>query len=497
MALRKQKLVKEGAVGLKKTLTGISGFDEITEGGLPKQRLTLISGEAGNGKSLFAMQFLVNGVEQFNEPGLFISFEVSDLQIRQDFATLNFNLSKHLDNGKIIIDHISIDPSLFVETGTYDLQAIFMRIGYAIEKFKIKRVVLDTIEVIFSAFTNEVMVRCELHRLFNWLKEKGVTAVVTAERSKSQSAVTRFGLEEYLADCVIVLDHRVIEQISTRRVRIIKYRGSAHGENEYPFLIGQDGIVVLPVSSLDVNYEVSETFVSTGIATLDAMLDDKGYYQGSSIYVTGTSGAGKSCFAATFANSICSSGSNCLYFCFEESKNQVKRNMRSIGIHLERWEENGRLRFYAVRPNQYGLEEHLLQMMEIITEFKPQAIILDPISNFKLIGTPKDIKLMLLRFLYFAKKLQITTFFTGLIDSVVNVSAQEKISSLMDVWVYLELTRSEKKSNRYISIIKSRGMSHSEKIQQVEITSNGIIISDPDIPKDQSVRSKAKKVKRK
>lgn len=490
MSIHKQKGAKEKRTGLEKTLTGISGFDEITDGGLPKNRLTLISGEAGNGKSLFGMQFLVNGVEQFNEPGLYISFEVNELQIIQDFASLHLNLSKHIDDQKIIIDYICVDPSAFVETGSYDLQALFMRIGYAIDHFKIKRVVLDTIEVIFSSLTNELMIRSELHRLFSWLKEKGVTAIVTAERSKIQSALTRFGLEEYVADCVIILDHRVDEQISTRRVRVLKYRGSAHGENEYPFLIGKNGISMLPITSIDINYKVSDTIISTGIIQLNNMLDGKGYYQGSSVYITGTAGVGKSCFAATFVDSVCASGQNCLYFCFEESKNQVIRNMRSIGINLERWEKNGRLQFFSIRPSQFGIEEHLITMMDIIIKYKPQAIVLDPISNFKLIGTLKDIKLMLLRLVYLAKSKQITTLFTGLIESNATIHSQEEVSSLMDVWINLELIRHEGQANRVISIIKSRGMNHSDKLHNVEITNKGIVISGPYISEDSLAVSK-------
>lgn len=496
MSIHKQKDAKGPCTGLEKTLTGIMGFDEITEGGLPKKRLTLISGEAGNGKSLFGMQFLVNGVEKFDEPGLFVSFEVDELQITQDFASLNFNLSKHLENHKIFIDCICIDQSAFVETGAYDLEAIFMRIGYAIDRFKIKRIVLDTIEVLFSSLRDEQLIRSELHRLFSWLKEKGITAIVTAEKSNVESALTRFGLEEYIADCVIILDHRVDDQISTRRVRILKYRGSSHGENEYPFLIGKNGINVLPITSLNINYKVLDNIISTGIHKLDQMLDAKGYYQGSSIYVTGTAGVGKSCFAATFVNSICASGQECLYFCFEESKSQVIRNMRSIGINLERWEKNGKLQFFSIRPSQFGIEEHLITMMDVITKHKPQAIVLDPISNFKLIGTAKDIKLMLIRLVYFAKSIQVTTLFTGLLQSRAQINLQEEVSSLMDVWINLELIPNEGQANRVISIIKSRGMSHSNKTHNLQITHKGIIIKDPYIAeKSSSVTAREKEQK--
>lgn len=465
-------------LGLEKSLTGIKGFDEVTNGGLPKHRLTLVSGDAGNGKTMFGMQFLINGAANFDEPGLFINFEVPESEIIQDFSSLNDNFATLINSKKIIIESIRINSSEFIETGMYNLEGLFTRIGYSIDKYKVKRIVLDTIEVIFGLLNNESIIRSELQRLFSWLKDKGVTAVVTAERGANVNSITRFGLEEYVADCVIILDHRIIDEISTRRVRIIKYRGSAHGENEYPFIIDKNGINVIPITSMTLDYEVKNKFISSGIPKLDEMLSGKGYYQGSSILISGTAGVGKSSFGACFADSICAANKKCIYFCFEESPSQIIRNMSSIGVYLERWEKKGNLKFFPIRPNQYGLEQHLINMISMVDIFQPDAVILDPISNFKLIGSSKHVKLMLMRFVDFLKSRQITTLFTSLLQKQYKDNTREGVSSLMDTWINLELIQMGRENNRFVSIIKSRGMKHSNLMYKVNITSEGIFLED-------------------
>ncbi|MEO7486834.1 MAG: circadian clock protein KaiC, partial [Ferruginibacter sp.] len=378
---------------LPKCPTGISGLDEITEGGLPKGRPTLICGEAGAGKTLFGVEFIVRGIMQFNEPGVFVAFEEKSDELAVNVASLGFDLKKLVQEKKLRLDYVHIKRSEIEETGEYDLDGLFIRLGYAIDSVKAKRVVLDTLENLFSSLNNETILRAELRRLFEWLKTKGVTAIITGEKGTNQ--LTRQGLEEYVSDCVIVLDHRVQNQISTRRLRVIKYRGSMHGTNEYPFLIDNKGISVLPVTSLTLENEVSSERVSTGIPTLDNMLGGQGFFKGSSILVSGTAGTGKTSIAAHFANAACVRKERCIYFAFEESPEQIMRNMRSINVSLEKHVKAGLLKFHASRPTLYGLEMHLLVIYKMIQDFKPTTVILDPITNLVTIGTVSDIKSML------------------------------------------------------------------------------------------------------
>ena len=380
---------------LQKASTGITGLDEIAGGGLPAGRTTLICGSAGCGKTLFATEFLVRGATQYDEPGVFMSFEESSGELTQNVASLGFDLRDLIAKKKLIIDHVKIERSEIEETGEYDLAALFIRLSFAIESIGAKRVVLDTLESLFSALPNEAILRAELRRLFGWLKDRGLTAVVTGERGAG--TLTRHGLEEYVSDCVILLDHRVTDLVSTRRLRIVKYRGSTHGTNEYPFLIDEQGISVLPITSLGLNYEVSNERLPTGIQRLDTMLGGKGVYRGSSILVTGAAGTGKSSMAAHFADATCSRGERCIYFAFEESERQIVRNMSSIGIDLERWVKRGLLRFHAARPTAQGLEMHLVTMNKLISEFRPSVAIVDPVTNLIAFGTSKEVQATLTR----------------------------------------------------------------------------------------------------
>jgi circadian clock protein KaiC len=458
---------------LPKSPTGITGFDEITQGGLPKGRPTLICGEAGCGKTLFSIEFLVKGAMDYNEPGVFVAFEEKAEELAMNVRSLGFDLKKLIAEKKLRIDYVHIERSEIEETGDYNLDGLFIRLGHAIDSIKAKRVVLDTIENIFGGLDNEAIIRAELRRLFQWLKEKGVTAIVTGE--KGAGTLTRNGLEEYVSDCVILLDHRVVNQISTRRLRIIKYRGSVHGTNEYPFLIDEDGISVLPVTSLKLEAKVSSERVSSGIYSLDNMLEGKGFFKGSSILVSGTAGTGKTSIASCFADSTCKHGQRCLYFAFEESPEQIIRNMHSIGIDLEKHRKKGLLKFYASRPTMYGLEMHLVMIYKLIKQFKPHTVILDPITNLISVGSVGEVKSILTRLIDFLQTEQITVMFTALtLNNIINEQTDEGVSSLVDAWLLVRDIEMNGERNRGMYIMKSRGMKHSNQVREFIITNKGL-----------------------
>jgi circadian clock protein KaiC len=465
---------------LPKSPTGIPGMDEITGGGLPKGRPTLIAGSAGCGKTLFAMEFLINGAIQYDEPGVFVAFEESAEELALNVASLGFDLNDLIKRKKLIIDYVRIERSEIEETGEYDLQGLFIRLGYAIDSIGAKRVALDTVEVLFSALPNQAILRAELQRLFRWLKDKGVSAIITAERG--DDTMTRFGLEEYVADCVIVLDHRVIEQVSTRRLRIVKYRGTLHGTNEYPFIIAKNGISVLPITSLALEHKVPSGRVSTGIKELDDMLGGKGFHRGSSILITGTAGTGKSSLSAAFVDAACRRGERCLYFAFEESTSQIIRNMRSIGIDLAPHVKKGLLQFHVARPTLYGLEMHLVTMYDLIKEQKPEIVVLDPITDFFAIGSKAEVKAAITRIIDFLKMNQVTALFTSY-TSEEDTPDQTivGVSSLIDSWLSLRNLESNGERHRGLFILKSRGMAHSNQIRSYELTDDGIKIGALDI----------------
>jgi circadian clock protein KaiC len=462
---------------LPKTPTGISGLDEITLGGLPKGRPTLVCGAAGCGKTLFAMEFLLRGAEQFGEHGVFMAFEETEQDLAENVRSLGFDLDKMVADNKISVDHVRVERNEIEETGDYDLEGLFLRLGLAIDSVGAKRVVLDTLESLFGGFTNEALLRAELRRLFRWLKDKGVTAIITGERGEGQ--LTRQGLEEYVSDCVILLDHRVKEQVSTRRLRIVKYRGSTHGTNEYPFLIDEDGIHVLPLSSLHLNHPASSERISSGIPRLDAMLGGEGYYRGSSILISGTAGTGKTSLSAHFADATCRRGERCLYLAFEESPAQLTRNMKSIGVDLAPWIEKGLLRLESSRPTLHGIEMHLATIHKVVNNFKPQVVIIDPISNFSNAGTAAEAEAMLLRLIDFLKSRQITAMFVHL---TAGGNAWEKtdvgVSSLTDTWILLRDIELAGERNRGLYVLKSRGMKHSNQIREFIVTSEGIKLED-------------------
>ena len=462
---------------LPKSPTGIQGFDEITGGGLPTGRPTLVCGGAGCGKTLFGMEFLVRGATQFNEPGVFMSFEETNEELIKNVASLGFDLVDLVKNKKIALDHVQIERSEIEETGEYDLEGLFIRLGYAIDSIGAKRVVLDTIESLFAGLPNQLILRAELRRLFHWLKYKGVTAIITGERG--EATLTRQGLEEYVSDCVIMLDHRVTEQTSTRRLRVVKYRGSMHGTNEYPFLIDENGFSVLPVTSLGLKHVVTNKRISSGITALDNMLEGKGYYRGSTVLVSGTAGVGKTSIAAHFAEAACKRGERVLYFCFEESPNQMMRNMLSIGIYLEPWVRKGLLQFQATRPTFYGLEMHLAVTHKIVNVFKPDVVILDPINTFVVGDKESEVKTMIMRIVDFLKANQITALFASLTTNDNSLESSDVgISSLIDTWILLRDIELNGERNRGMYVLKSRGMANSNQIREFILTDHGVELRD-------------------
>jgi circadian clock protein KaiC len=477
-ASRKAKAARSSApTTLAKAPTGIQGLDEITRGGVPKGRPTLLCGSAGCGKTLLSMEFLVRGAVDYDEPGVFIAFEETPEELSENVRSLGFEVDRLIAKGKIAMDHIHIDRSEIQETGDFDLDGLFIRLALAIDSVGAKRVVLDTIETLFGGFTNLGTLRSELRRLFRWLKDKGVTCIITAERG--DGALTRQGLEEYVSDCVILLDHRVSEQVSTRRLRIVKYRGSVHGTNEYPFLIDERGISVLPVTGLALSHAASSERVSSGVPALNAMLGGDGYYRGSSVLITGTAGTGKTSLAAHFALETCKRGERCLYLAFEESPSQLMRNMRSIGVNLEPYRRAGTLMLHASRPTLLGLEAHLVQIHKMVTEFDPTTVIVDPISNFVTGGSALDAQAMLLRLIDFLKARQITAMFTHLTSGGSAAEATDMgVSSLIDTWLLVRDIEHGGERNRGLYVIKSRGMAHSNQVREFLITSRGVALQE-------------------
>ncbi|MCJ2061062.1 circadian clock protein KaiC [Methylobacterium sp. J-048] len=460
---------------LPKAPTGIDGFDDVTYGGLPAGRPSLVCGAAGCGKTLFATTFLVNGAIRFNEPGVFMSFEERAEDLAANVASLGYDLDGLVAAGKLAVDHVRVERSEIEESGEYDLEGLFIRLGFAVDSVGAKRVVLDTIETLFAGLSDAAVLRSELRRLFGWIKDRGLTAIITGERGEGQ--LTRQGLEEYVSDCVVLLDNRVEDQITTRRLRIVKYRGSAHGTNEYPFLIDQQGISVLPVTAADLSYDISDQVISTGIDSLDAMFGPGGVFRGSSILLSGSAGTGKTTLGAHLVDAACGRGERCLSFVFEESGEQICRNAHSVGLDLQRHVATGLLRFEAARPSLYGLEMHLARMHRDIEHFQPQLVVIDPISALR--GPEVELQATLLRMVDMLKSRGITAVFTSLrTDGAFGQAGDLGLSSLMDVWIKLQEVEANGERSRTLYVIKARGMSHSNQVREFQMSAVGLKLVD-------------------
>lgn len=480
---------------IAKAPTGIPGLDEITYGGLPAGRPTLIAGGPGSGKTLLGVSFLVEGAQRFNEPGVLLTFEEKAEELATDVRSLGFDLYKLCEEKKLVIDYIHVDRSEIEETGEYDLEGLFVRLDHAIKQVGAKRVLLDTIETLFGGLKDAGILRAELRRLFRWLRDRGITAVVTAERG--ESLFTRQGLEEYITDAVISLDHRVDDQISTRRIRIVKYRGSHHGTNEYPFLIGRDGITVLPVTSLLLEHEAPNERISSGLPAIDGMLGGKGFYRASTVLLTGTAGTGKTTLAAHFVAAACARGEKCLYFLFEESPQQMIRNMAAAGIDLKTWIDKGLLRFHAARPSRHGLETHLLEMHHTVETFDPDVVVVDPITNLMAVGTDRDVRSMLTRLIDFLKTRGVTAMFASLTSSGGDADTTETlISSLMDTWLLVTADTVHDRRIRKLHVLKSRGMPHSDEVRTFNFTSHGIELLPPNSARPRSRKAPRRRATR-
>jgi circadian clock protein KaiC len=469
----KTKPVIHALVPLEKAPTGIQGFDEISGGGLPRGRTTIVCGGPGCGKTMLGLEFLVRGALEFNEPGVLLAFEETPQDMAQNVASLGFNIQELADKKKLFLDYVYVEPSEIQETGDYDLEGLFIRLQHAVDTVGAKRVMLDTLEALFSGFSNPGILRSELRRLFRWLKDKGLTTVITAENG--ESTLTRHGLEEYVSDCVILLDHRIKDQISARRIRIVKYRGVKHGADEYPFLLDDQGMTILPLTSSQLQHQVSNDRASSGVPDLDEMLEGKGYYRGSSILLSGTAGSGKTSLAASFVDAACRRGESCLYVDFEESRDQVARNMKSVGIDLARWSEKGLLFHEAWRPTQYGMEMHLLRIHKLVEKIRPQCVVIDPVTNLINGSSDKEVYSMLTRLIDFLKGARITAVFVSLTGGG---DSQEKtsvgISSLTDTWILLRDLELNGERNRCLYVLKSRGMAHSNQVREFIMTPQGI-----------------------
>jgi len=462
---------------LPKCPTGIQGLDEITGGGLPQGRPTLVCGGPGCGKTILGLEFLVRGAAEHGESGVFVTFEERPEELARNVASLGWDLGKLEAEKRLLIEYIKVERGEIEETGEYDLEGLFVRLASAVEAVGATRIVLDTVESLFAALPNELILRSELQRLFRWLKDRGLTAVITGE--KGEKTLTRYGLEEYVSDCVIDLDVRVQGNVATRRLRIVKYRGSQHGTNEYPFLIGSDGFSVMPITSIGLDYPTSSRRVPTGIERLDTMLGGQGYYAGSSILVSGTAGTGKTSIAAVFARSTCQRGGKCLYFAFEEPESQIVRNMRSIGLDLGHWIDAGKLTIHATRPTLFGTEMHLLTMFNLVREIEPDAVVIDPISNMSAAGGEDEVKSIVTRFVDFLKGKGITTLFTDLTSGkTFGEYTETAISSLMDTWILLRNVETGGERNRALFVLKSRGMDHSNQVREFVITGAGMDLTD-------------------
>jgi circadian clock protein KaiC len=462
--------------GLAKAPTGIRGFDEITGGGLPRGRASLVTGGPGAGKTLFGLEFLVRGAQDFDEPGVLLAFEESAEELADDVASLGFDLAGLEAGGHLVVDACRVDATEFVTTGEFDLDGLFIRLSAAVQAVGARRVVLDTIEVLFGALDNEAVVRAEFSRLLRWLKDQGLTTLITGERGR-EGQLTRYGIEEYVSDCVIVLDHRMHDEIATRRLRIVKYRGSRHGTNEYPFLVTDRGLMIWPITSTRLTYPVSTERISLGVPRLDQMLTG-GVHRGSTVLITGTAGTGKTTLAASAVDAACARGEPALFVSFEESPDQLVRNMRSVGIDLGRWVDAGLLRLWGQRATAFGLESHLAGIERLLDETTPGIAVLDAVGSLTHIGAHSEVTAAVAREVDMMKSRGITGVITSLTHERQGETSSVDASSLIDTWLLLRNVESDGERNRLLFVIKSRGTAHSNQVREFILTDHGAELLD-------------------
>ncbi len=461
---------------LKKSKTGIKGLDTITNGGLPKGRPCLVCGKAGTGKTILGIEYIVNGIRKFSEPGVIISFEERTADLMENVASLGIHLQKHVDEKMLAIDYVYIERSEIEEAGSFNLDGLFIRIAEAVRITGAKRILIDTLESLFSGFTNEQLLRAEIRRLFKWLKEKGLTAVITAEAG--ENTLTRYGLEEYLADFVLLLDSRMQNNVCTRRLRVVKYRGSKHGSNEFPFLISDTGFSILPITDISLDYEVSLERFLTGINKIDNMLGGKGIYRGSALLISGTPGCGKTSLAAAILDAACKRGEKVMYISFEESKKHMLRNLASIGIDIKKWIENNLFHFENFRVVSYGVETHLIKMIENLEVENPSLVVIDPLSSLTKETLTLESRSLVLRVLHYIQSKGITCIFTEIAHDDFNEKSDMEVSSLMDSWISLRHKEIDGRRKKTLSIMKARGLMHSDQIYELLISEKGIDLQE-------------------
>lgn len=474
-----------GRYGVDKAPTGVRGFDVITGGGVPRGRATLVTGASGTGKTLFGVEFLVRGAVEHGEPGVLISFEETADDIAANVAGLGFDIPALRAQGLLAVDAFVSDGTQEVTAGPFDLDGLFLRLDAAVASVGARRLVIDTIESLFGRLHDEVALRGELVRLFHWIKARGLTAVITGEQGQG-GRLTRFGIEEYVSDCVIVLDTRLHDDVSTRRLRVAKYRGSTHGTNQYPFVITERGFAVLPLTAMGLTYDAPDDRISSGVPALDEMLGG-GILRASTVLVSGSAGTGKTTIAAQAVEAACERGERALFVTFEESPAQLMRNMRSVGIDLQRWIDAGRLRIEAERSTAMGLEEHLVALDRYIEEAQPTVVALDALGSLGRVGTGTAVTATVARQVDAMKSRGITSVLTVLAGEGEGEAASLAVSSLTDTWLLLRNVERDGERNRLLFVIKSRGTAHSNKVREFLLTESGAQLVDVFVDDDGEV----------
>ena len=453
--------------------TGVKGLDDVLGGGIPQGHAMLLVGKPGTGKSILSMEYLLHGIELHKENGVYISFEESEKQIISNAASFGWKFEEMVKKNKLAISYIDMQPEQMRTVGDYDLSALILRVKGAIKKVNARRVVIDGINNLLSTFDDERIIRSDLLRLIREIKEVNATIFITGERG--HDSWSKMGFEEYLADGLMHLDNRTDGNYQTREIQVVKCRGINHYTGKSPFIINSEGMSIRPLITADFDYKVLKSRVSTGIADIDNMLGGKGLYRGSTVYITGPSGAGKTSISSSFANGACSRGERALFLAFEESSDQIIRNMKSIGLSLDKWVNEKLLYFYTARATTNSLEGHLDNIMTMVREVEPTCVVLDPISAFRPIANENETKLMLIRLNDYLRARKITTVFTALSsDGEYSEHADVQLSSIADTWIVVRIMDYKGERNNVMQLMKSRGMSHSRQMKEMYFTGNGL-----------------------